>query len=1039
MKPVNVSYQGVSGAFSEKAIRESLGPSPYVTATGYPTFEKTFEAVQIGEMDFAVLPIENSLGGSIHANYDLLLKYDLVIVGEYDLRVEHCLLAMPGVTKEHIKSVISHPQALAQCAHYISTLNDDVVPCAEYDTAGSAKKVAQHRMMDTAAIASDLAAETYGLTVLERNIEDDAGNFTRFLLLTKQMTPNQRAIREAEVPETEFKTSLVFSFADDNKQGQLYKVLSAFSLREIDLCKIESRPWGYTATQRLLASNGANLDAPDRRKYKYLFYTDVIGHEQDENIVNALRHVREICHFVRVLGSYPTHGGLSSCVRQQLLAAGCSINDHGNALTRANSSGPLRKLRIGVYGFGNFGQFLTKTLAKYHHIQVTSRGDYSAQARDMGAIFYPCSNQSEIERFLKGIDILILSVSILSFESVLHSISPSLLEDIVLVDVLSVKTHPKRIMMEHAPSSCSILCTHPMFGPESGKYSWRSLPMMFDKVRVVSPEHDAAISSFLRVFETEMCRMLEMTCELHDEIAASTQFLTHLTGRILGVQGLGHTCLDTRGYKSLVRLVDDTCKDSLDLFRGLYMFNPNSERQIQQFKHSLEDIEKLLRGPAKMSKESSSSTRFYGPTNPLLNKVKAAQTVVIHGITKQLEAEGKTVYSLCVGEPDFLPDARVLAAGAKAFQDGKMKYPALTGVLELRKLIAKYLKLSKGVKYNPESQILISNGAKQSVFQSLFCMCKPGDQVLIPAPYWVSYPEMVKLVQAEPIILETTIENNYLIDPEALEEKLTLNPRIRILILCNPSNPAGTLHEPHHISAIANVLHKPQFQHVVVISDEIYEQLVYQDATENVLRLHQCFASLPGMYERTIVINGFSKSHAMPGLRLGYMAASKSIVQACAKVQGQLTSGASSVGQLAACEAMHLELEAVQDPASVPRITSTLSLMDEKRSFVIKCLNELPHIRFVHPTAAFYVFLDFSWYFDGKYASVRASPSTLIESCDDFCKYLLQEYHTAVVPGSAFGILHGIRISYATSLEILGKALSSLKSALESLQVADSN
>ncbi|KAG3004367.1 hypothetical protein PC121_g18828 [Phytophthora cactorum] len=1024
---VKVAYQGMPGAYSEKATRQLLGSSANVVAVGYPSFEEAFLAVEREEADFGVLPIENSLGGSIHANYDLLLKFGLHIVGEYDLRVEHSLLALPGVKKSDIKTVISHPQALAQCAHTIASMG--AKPRAEYDTAGSAKMLADNQWKDTAAVASDLAAEYYGLQVLQRNIEDDAGNFTRFLLLSKKEDLGLDA--KADI---EFKTSLVFSFVDSNEKGQLYKALSAFSLRDIDMSKIESRPWGHTAEQQYqdtVQSEDFSLSAESvRRKYSYLFYVDLIGHQTDENVINALRHLREFCKFVRVLGSYPTKGKLLGEVRKTLEAVGAY---QANPITASPAIAPqepkAERLNIGIYGFGNFGQFLAKTMAKTHEVRATSRTDYSTVATQLGCKYY--SSTTQLEQFFDGLDVLLLGVSILSFESVLSKIPKHLLENVVIVDVLSVKTHPKQILLRDLPQSASILCTHPMFGPESGKYSWRGLPMMYEKVRILSGEHNHVMDNFLRIFETEQCRMLEMTCESHDEYAASSQFLTHLTGRILSVQGVKNTPIDTRGFKNLVRLVEDTCKDSFDLFQGLYKFNPNSEQQIQKFRESLDEVTQKLGNKSattSIAREEAPMTEKY-PQNPLLGKIAASKTVVIHGMAKQLEAEGKQVWSLCVGEPDFAPAERVLKAGVTAMEQGKVKYTDVKGTVELRTLIAQYLETCKGLKYDPLTEILVSNGAKQTVYQALLTITKPGEQVLIPAPYWVSYPEMVKLTGGEPVILQTKLSESYLIDPVELEKALVANPRIKSLMLCNPSNPAGTVHSPAQLECIAAVLRKPQFRHILVIADEIYEQLVYQDEGE-AKREHRSFATLPGMYERTLTVNGFSKSHAMPGLRIGYLAAPKYFVQVCTKLQGQLTSCASSVGQAAAVEAMKFEMECVSQ--NKVRMTETLAIMDAKRKYIVKRLQAIPQLEFAYPTSAFYVFLDLASYFEGK-QGVTADKSEVVKNADDFCEYLLRHYHVALVPGSAFGVKNGLRISYASSKETIEHALDGLEQSLSAL------
>ncbi|CAI5726704.1 unnamed protein product [Peronospora destructor] len=1029
---VKVAYQGMPGAYSEKAARQLIGSSPNIVAVGYASFDEAFLAVQREEANFGVLPIENSLGGSIHVNYDLLLKFGLYIVGEYDLRVEHSLLALPGVNKSEIKTVISHPQALAQCAHTIASMG--ATSQAEYDTAGSAKMLAENQWKDTAAVASDLAAEYYGLQVLQRNVEDDAGNFTRFLLLSKK----EDLGLDANV-DTEFKTSLVFSFVDSNEKGQLYKALSAFSLRDIDMSKIESRPWGHTAEQQYQdtmesSSEDFSLSAENvRRKYSYLFYVDLIGRQTDENVINALRHLREFCKFVRVLGSYPTKGKLLGEVRKTLKAVGAYQADPVTASPAIlpQEHKPVR-LNIGIYGFGNFGQFLAKTMTKSHEVRATSRTDYSTAAVQIGCKYYDSSTQ--LEQFFDGLDVLVLCVSILSFENVLSKIPKHLLEKLVIVDVLSVKTHPKQILLKDLPHSASILCTHPMFGPESGKYSWRGLRMMYEKVRIVSGEHNQVMENFLHIFETEMCRMLEMTCESHDEYAASSQFLTHLTGRILSVQGVKNTPIDTRGFKNLVRLVEDTCKDSFNLFQGLYKFNPNSEQQIHKFRESLAEVTQRLgnnQTTASIAGEDAPMTEKY-PQNPLLGKIAASKTVAIHGMAKQLEAEGKQVWSLCVGEPDFAPAKRVLKAGMTAMDQGNVKYTDVKGTAELRSLIAQYLETCKGVKYDPLTEILVSNGAKQTVYQALLTITKPGEQVLIPAPYWVSYPEMVKLTGGKPVILQTKLSENYLIDPVELEKTLVANPRVKSLMLCNPSNPAGTVHSPAHLESIAAVLRKPHFRHILVIADEIYEQLVYQDEGE-AKREHHSFATLPGMYERTLTVNGFSKSHAMPGLRIGYLAAPKYFVQVCTKLQGQLTSCANSVGQAAAAEAMRFEMECVSQ--NKERMTETLAIMDEKRKYIVKRLQVIPQLAFAYPTSAFYVFMDLSSYFEGKQGTT-ADKSEVVKNADDFCEYLLRHFHVALVPGSAFGVTNGLRISYASSMETIKHAIDGLEQSLSALTFA---
>ena len=265
---MKVAFQGEPGAYSEQAVFNYLGN---VETLPCESFDAMFDSVVSGQSDMALAPIENSLAGSIHQNYDLLLRHDLHIVGEYFLRVQHCLISMPGVKKEDIKKAISHPQALGQCAAYLRNLG--IKPEQVYDTAGSVKMLKESGAQDVAAIASKRAAEIYEMQILEEGIEDNSENFTRFLAVG----------REATVPEGEAKTSIVFSLK--NLPGSLFKAMSVFALRDIDLTKIESRPL-------------------QGKPWEYLFYIDFIGSAQNETVQRALDHLGEYAVTLRVLGSY---------------------------------------------------------------------------------------------------------------------------------------------------------------------------------------------------------------------------------------------------------------------------------------------------------------------------------------------------------------------------------------------------------------------------------------------------------------------------------------------------------------------------------------------------------------------------------------------------------------------------------------------------------------------------------------------------------------------------------------------------------------
>ncbi|CAG9463757.1 unnamed protein product [Pedinophyceae sp. YPF-701] len=297
--PLAVAYQGVPGAYSEGA---ALKACPGWQPLPCEQFETAFQAISQWMAERAVLPIENSLGGSIHQVYDLLLRYRLHIVGEVAIKVNHCFMALPGRSKSDVKRVISHPQALAQCDGYIRSLNG-VVREAVDDTAGAAQAIAQGKLQDTAAIASRRAAELYGLEILEEGIQDNKDNVTRFIVLSRDPL-----VQKAAQGSAAMKTSVVFSLSEG--PGQLFRALSVFALRDIDMTKIESRPM---RTNPILGGAKAEASAAgsSHRRMNYLFYVDFVGSLADENAQNALRHLQEFAPFLRVLGSYPMDTTLS--------------------------------------------------------------------------------------------------------------------------------------------------------------------------------------------------------------------------------------------------------------------------------------------------------------------------------------------------------------------------------------------------------------------------------------------------------------------------------------------------------------------------------------------------------------------------------------------------------------------------------------------------------------------------------------------------------------------------------------------------------
>ena len=374
---LRVAYQGEPGAYSEKSTRELLGDK--VIAIGRPDFESCFRAVASMECDYTCLPVENSLGGSIHENYDLMLRYDLTICAEHEFRVQHCVLAKEGVDLKDIKYAISHPQALAQCDNYLRGLG--ITPIPTYDTAGSAKMISESDLPDrctpenTCAIASDLAGKTYGLNCLAKGVEDDDTNFTRFLLL------GRKGVVQYLTKSTPSKTSVVFTLS--NEAGALYKALACFSLRDIDCSKIESRPTSASLLNYLKFRNSQNggrkkAGVSSLPRFRYCFYLDFLSGQLDPNTEHALAHLREQAEYVRILGSYPQKSRLVGPVAEaveELKANSVADRSQISLVSLPSDSEEIKPLNIGIIGFGSFGQFLATRMVGQHRVSCMDQMD----------------------------------------------------------------------------------------------------------------------------------------------------------------------------------------------------------------------------------------------------------------------------------------------------------------------------------------------------------------------------------------------------------------------------------------------------------------------------------------------------------------------------------------------------------------------------------------------------------------------------------------------------------------------------------------
>lgn len=387
--------------------------------------------------------------------------------------------------------------------------------------------------------------------------------------------------------------------------------------------------------------------------------------------------------------------------------------------------------------------------------------------------------------------------------------------------------------------------------------------------------------------------------------------------------------------------------------------------------------------------------------------MQPSATLAMSARARELKQAGRPVIGLSAGEPDFGTPEVISEAGRRAIDEGQTHYTDNPGMPELRQAIVEKLKKDNGLEYAVED-IVCSNGAKQSVAMAISVLCRSGDEVLIPAPYWVSYPEMVRFAGAEPVSVETSVETEYRITPEQLER--AINENTRLFIMCSPSNPTGSVYPREELEAIAEVLRR--HPHVYVLSDEIYEHVIF-GAT------HVSIASLPGMFSRTITVNGFSKAYAMTGWRLGYLAADRAIAKAVSKLQGQFTSAPSTITQAAGVAALRMDKEPVNGMVEQFR---------RRRDLVIDRLNAIDGVRCPVPEGAFYVFPKIDAFF-GR----RTSSGTTIESAQDLCFYLLEEHDVALVPGEAFGDPSGLRISYAASEDTLNEALDRIARGLGAL------
>ena len=391
-------------------------------------------------------------------------------------------------------------------------------------------------------------------------------------------------------------------------------------------------------------------------------------------------------------------------------------------------------------------------------------------------------------------------------------------------------------------------------------------------------------------------------------------------------------------------------------------------------------------------------------------QMSESETLAMTRITRELKAQGLDVINLSIGEPDFNTPEEVKEAAKQAIDENWTHYPPVPGYPELRKAISEKFKRDNNLDYAPE-QIIVSTGAKQSIYQVVMSLVNPGDEVIIPTPFWVSYKEIVKVAEGKSVYVKTALENDFKVTPAQLEAAIT--PKTKLIMFSSPSNPTGMLYSKEELRGIADVL--ARHKNIFVMADEIYEHINFEGK-------HQSLAQFEDIKEQVITINGVAKGFAMTGWRIGFIGAPLAIAKACDKLQGQVTSATCSIAQRASIKAMEME------PSTSKDIISMREKFRERRDMMYKLLQEIPGMKVRLPQGAFYFFPEISSYFGKKYDKYTITDSNAL------AMYLLYEANVALVPGAAFGDDDCIRLSYASSNELLIEAVRRIKEALAKLQ-----
>ena len=392
-----------------------------------------------------------------------------------------------------------------------------------------------------------------------------------------------------------------------------------------------------------------------------------------------------------------------------------------------------------------------------------------------------------------------------------------------------------------------------------------------------------------------------------------------------------------------------------------------------------------------------------------VQRISLSATLEMTRRSRELRAQGKDIINLSIGEPDFNTPDPVKEAAKKAIDDNITHYPPVAGFRELQEAVSMKLKRDNNLDYSPE-QVVVSNGAKQSLANIFMSILNPGDEVILAAPYWVSYSDIIKMASGTVVAVSTGVEKHFKIQPEDLRKAIT--PKTKAFLFNSPSNPTGMVYSEDEIAALVSVL--KEYPDILIVSDEIYEHIHFSGK-------HVSIGSFSEVKDQVVIVNGVSKCYAMTGWRIGYMAGPKFLAEACIKLQGQYTSGPGSISQMAALTALK------NSPKDSKYIHTMVSAFKERRDILVELMSKIPGIITYVPDGAFYLFPDVSYYFGKSFNGEK------IKNSYDLCMYLLNEANVAVVPGEAFGEANSIRISYATSKNLIVEAIGRMKSALEKL------